>query len=63
MLMGLHDQAIKQGTLFDTVNHRFGRCTLRLASEGMRQKAWVSKADKRTPAYTTRRSDVPVVRA
>ena len=78
MLMGLQDQAIKQLTLFDaidpentlqvmgaldSVNHRFGRGTLRLASEGISNRGWVTKADNRTPAYTTRWSDVPVVRA
>ena len=78
MLMGLQDASIRQLTLFDiadldntlqvmsaldAVNLRFGRGTLRLASEGMRDRGWVTKAGNCTPAYTTRWSDVPVVLA
>lgn len=78
MLMGLQDASIEQVTLFDTVdpvnteqvmtaldlvNQRFGRGTLRLASQGVQTGAWITRADSRTPAYTTRWSDVPVVMA
>jgi len=78
MLMGLQDESAKQLTLFDTVepentlqvmgaldlvNQRFGRGTLRLASQGVASADWITRADSRTPAYTTRWSDVPVVSA
>lgn len=78
MLMGLQDQAIRQLTLFDTldpentlqvmstldgVNQRFGRGTLRLASEGVRARGWMTKADNCTPAYATWWTDVLVARA
>ena len=38
----------------DEVNQRFGRGSLRLASEGTKPRGWVMRADNRTPAYTTR---------
>ena len=75
MLMGLQAAATRQLTLFDAIdpcnglqimgaldeiNQRFGRGTLRMASEGTRPRGWVMRADNRTPAYTTRWEDVPV---
>lgn len=77
MLMGLQNEEIKQFSLFgpepenslemmstlDSVNKRFGRGTLRLASQGVRPSGWAVKANNLTPAYTTRWSDVPIVRA
>ncbi|MEM9798240.1 MAG: DUF4113 domain-containing protein [Pseudomonadota bacterium] len=45
----------------DAVNDRFGKKTLVVASEGMR-RAWALRADHRSPRYTTRLSDLPVVR-
>ncbi|MCP1201075.1 Y-family DNA polymerase [Notoacmeibacter sp. MSK16QG-6] len=45
----------------DAVNDRFGRKTLILASEGF-QRPWALRADHRSPRYTTRLSDLPVVR-
>ena len=45
----------------DAVNSRFGRNTLVLASEG-HERAWALRADHRSPRYTTRLSDLPVVR-
>lgn len=74
MLMGLQDASIRQLTLFDNVdpentlpvmsaidcvNRRFARCTLRLASEGIKPRGWVMRAENRTAAYTTRWADVP----
>ncbi|MBD9375697.1 DUF4113 domain-containing protein [Rhizobium sp. ARZ01] len=46
----------------DTINDRWGKKTLVLASEGFRQ-SFATKADIRSPRYTTRLSDLPVVRA
>lgn len=45
----------------DAVNQRFGKKTMVLASEGM-ARSWQLRADHRSPRYTTRISDLPVVR-
>ena len=45
----------------DAVNDRFGKKTLVVASEGFRRD-WQVKADHRSPRYTTRLSDIPVIR-
>ena len=45
----------------DAVNARFGKKTMVLASEGM-ARSWQLRADHRSPRYTTRISDLPVVR-
>ena len=46
----------------DRVNGRMGRETLRLGMEGFRRAWWV-KAERRSPRYTTRWEEIPVVRA
>lgn len=54
----------KSGALMaalDHVNDRFGKKTMVLASEGMK-RPWQLRADHRSPRYTTRLSDLPVVR-
>jgi DNA polymerase V len=45
----------------DKINDRFGKKTMVLASEGLKQ-SWKMRADHRSPRYTTRLSDLPVVR-
>ena len=45
----------------DKINDRFGKKTMVLASEGIKQ-SWQLRADHRSPRYTTRLSDLPVVR-
>tara|TARA_R110000850_G_scaffold141856_1_gene263898 strand:- start:3909 stop:5180 length:1272 start_codon:yes stop_codon:yes gene_type:complete len=45
----------------DQVNDRFGKTTIVLASEGV-NRPWQLRADHRSPRYTTRISDLPVVR-
>ena len=45
----------------DAVNGRFGKKTMGLASEGM-SRSWQLRADHRSPRYTTRLSDLPVVK-
>ena len=49
----------------DSVNDRFGRGTLKLASAGLgtAPRNWKMKQERRTPAYTTRWEEMPVVRA
>ncbi|SFU01868.1 DUF4113 domain-containing protein [Sedimentitalea nanhaiensis] len=48
-------------TALDQVNRRFGKKTMVLASEGMK-RPWSLRSDHRSPRYTTRLSDLPVVR-
>jgi DNA polymerase V len=48
-------------TALDAVNNRFGKKTMVLASEGM-SRSWQLRANHRSPRYTTRISDLPVVR-
>lgn len=45
----------------DQVNDRFGKKTTVLASEGT-NRTWQLRADHRSPGYTTRIADLPVVR-
>jgi DNA polymerase V len=45
----------------DAVNARFGKKTMVLASEGT-SRAWHTRAAYRSPRYTTRIEDLPVVR-
>ncbi len=48
-------------TAIDQVNDRFGKKTMVVASEGVKQ-SWQLRADHRSPRYTTRMEDLPVVR-
>jgi DNA polymerase V len=45
----------------DQINKRFGKKAMLLASEGMK-RPWQLRAGHRSPRYTTRLSDLPVVR-
>lgn len=49
----------------DSVNDRFGRGSIALGSAGLegKDRNWRMKQERRTPAYTTRWADMPVVRA
>jgi DNA polymerase V len=49
----------------DSLNQRFGRGTVRMASAGLAgdKRQWSMKQERRTPGYTTRWADIPVVRA
>lgn len=46
----------------DDINRRHGRDTLRVASTGL-SKAWLMRAEHRSPRYTTCLGELPVVRA
>lgn len=48
-------------TALDAVNDRFGKSKLVLGSEGF-HRPFDAKADMRSPRYTTRLSDLPVIR-
>jgi len=52
----------------DALNLRFGRDSVRLgstaaASSGAELRAWATKQERRSPRYTTRWNEMPVVRA
>lgn len=48
-------------TVIDQINNRMGRGTVRFATEGF-QHGWVMRQAFRSPAYTTRWGEPPVVR-
>ncbi|HFO0106540.1 TPA: Y-family DNA polymerase [Legionella pneumophila] len=47
--------------VLDQINQKYGRSTIHLAAEGY-SKPWAMRAELKSPAYTTRWSDVPQVR-
>lgn len=62
------DDAQDRGKLMatlDGLNQRYGRGTVLMASAGLAgdRRAWSMKQERRTPAYTTCWSDMPVARA
>jgi len=81
MLLELQSDLIQQGELdwdddtgkdrgrlmssLDTLNHRFGRGTVKMASAGLQgeRRVWSMKQERRTPAYTTCLADMPTVKA
>ena len=74
MLMELRNESQIQARLFSTVaptrpalmtvldnaNNRWGRGTLRVATEGIK-KPWQMKRERVSPAYTTRWDEIPQV--
>jgi DNA polymerase V len=76
MLEGLEPEGAAQQDLFarpdprspellaamDAINGRFGRQTMRLASEGSGPKAYDTKRAFKSPSWTTRIDQVPVAR-
>jgi DNA polymerase V len=49
----------------DTINHRYGKGTMKIASAGLdgNRRVWSMKQERRTPGYTTCVADMPVARA
>ncbi|WP_335726668.1 DUF4113 domain-containing protein [Rhizobium phaseoli] len=56
------ERSSKLSTALDAVNDRWGKKTLILASEGFK-RSFETKASMRSPRYTTRLADLPIVRA
>lgn len=56
------DRTAARGAVWDEINARWGRGALHLAREGF-VRPWAMRQDRRSPAYTTRWDDLPVVRA
>ena len=52
-------------TALDTINKRFGKGTMKMASAGLAgdRRVWSMKQERRTPAYTTKWADIPVAKA
>lgn len=52
-------------TALDTINQRFGKGTMKMASAGLDgdRRVWSMKQERRTPGYTTNWDDIPVARA
>jgi DNA polymerase V len=61
---GHRDRGLLMSAL-DSINQRYGRGTMHLASAGVagERRVWSMKQERRTPQYTTRIEDMPVVRA
>ena len=62
------DPRAKLMTAMDALNHRFGRDSVRLgstavATNGAEIAVWATKQERRSPRYTTRWEEMPVVRA
>lgn len=47
--------------VFDTINHKYGRHTIKLAAEGY-SKPWAMLSELKSPAYTTSWSDLAQIR-
>jgi DNA polymerase V len=61
------DPRTKLMTAMDALNHRFGRDSVRLGSTAMATNGaevaiWATKQERRSPRYTTRWDEIPVVR-
>ena len=52
-------------TALDSLNHRYGRGTVLMASAGLagERRTWSMRQERRTPGYTTCWADMPVARA
>ena len=49
----------------DTINKRYGRGTMKIASAGLagERRVWSMRQERRTPAYTTNWADIPIARS
>ena len=49
----------------DTINKRYGRGTMKMASAGLAgdRRVWSMRQERRTPAYTTNWADIPIARS
>jgi DNA polymerase V len=59
------DDKIRLMGALDSINQRFGKGTMKMASAGLEgdRRVWSMKQERRTPAYTTCWADIPVARA
>ena len=61
---GRHDRGLLMFAL-DSINQRYGRGTLHMASAGVAgaRRVWSMKQERRTPSYTTCIDEIPVAKA
>jgi DNA polymerase V len=59
---GAYERAARLAREVDRLNDRLGRDTLRVAATGT-ARGWAARRENRSPAYTTRWSELPVVSA
>lgn len=62
LLAHQQERSAKLSAALDAVNDKWGKKTVILASEGFKQP-FATKADMRSPRYTTRIADLPVARS
>jgi DNA polymerase V len=58
---GQSEQADHWVTTIDRINKRFGKGTIHLGSEGFSKK-WAMRQHYTSPAYTTRWTDIPIIK-
>ncbi|MEI7494674.1 MAG: Y-family DNA polymerase [Betaproteobacteria bacterium] len=58
-------EKVRLMSALDTINKRYGRGTMRMASAGLDgdRRVWSMRQERRTPAYTTNWVDIPIARA
>jgi DNA polymerase V len=58
-------EKIRLMSALDTINKRYGRGTMKMASAGLDgdRRVWSMRQERRTPAYTTNWVDIPIARA
>ncbi len=49
-------------SLFDEINQKFGRHTIKLAAAGVVERSWEMCSDMLSPRYTTQWSDLPIIK-
>ena len=65
LLMALEAHDARRNALMeslDTVNHRYGRGTVKFGIEGFGRGVWALKQDHKSPAYTTEWDEVATVK-
>ena len=65
LTMAAEDDAAKRNALMaslDTVNHRYGRGTVRFGIEGFGRGVWALKQDHKSPSYTTEWDELAVAK-
>lgn len=60
-----HEDRSSLMTVLDNLNSRYGKGTIHVGSAGTQgdKRSWSMKQERRTPAYTTKWEDMPIVRA
>ena len=58
-------EKVRLMSALDTINKRYGRGTMKMASAGLDgdRRVWSMRQERRTPAYTTNWVDIPIARA